>query len=176
MTVNGRNVSPGREPLEIGQHHLDHEAPARLEVRGRVLEARDLRVLRGQVHDRVEDEVGDREASLDRRRREVADRDADRLGARLGLQPRDHRLREVDAADADATLRERQGDPAGADPELERRAVTCEPGDEIDDRVDCAGLRHLVVRVVVPSCDVLAEVVPGHRSTLPERRRLLLPY
>ena len=60
-------------------------------------------------------------------RGEVADRDADLVGARLRLQPRDHRRREVDAVHADAAPGERQRDAAGADAELERGAVAGEP-------------------------------------------------
>ena len=56
-----------RKPLELGDADLDHEAPARLEVRGDVAEARDLLVLGRQVHDRVEDEVRDGERPLDAR-------------------------------------------------------------------------------------------------------------
>jgi hypothetical protein len=66
---------------------LDHEAAARLEVRADVLEARDLRVLRGQVVDRVEDEVGEAERALDAGRGEIADRDRDRVAAGLGAEP-----------------------------------------------------------------------------------------
>ena len=39
---------------------------------------------------------------------------------------------------ANAALGERQRDPAGADAELERRAVAREVGDEVDDGVDRA--------------------------------------
>jgi hypothetical protein len=92
-------------------------------MRDDVLEARDLLVLRRQVHDRVEDAVGDRERRLDGRRGETADGHADLLVARLRPQPRDHRRREVDPVHASAAPRERQRDPAGADAELERLAV-----------------------------------------------------
>ncbi len=156
--VEGTERLAGREPLELRNAHLDHEAPARLEVRGDVLEARDLLVLRRQVHDRVEDEVGDRERPLDRGRGEVADRHADVLGARLRAQSRDHRLREVDPVHADSALRERQRDPAGADPELERGAAPGELGEEIDGRIDDGRIEHVRLRLVVPRGDALAEV------------------
>jgi hypothetical protein len=74
---------------------------------GDVLEARDLLVLGRQVHDRVEDEIRERERRTDGGRREVANRDADLLGPRLRPQPCDHRLGEVDAVHAHAALRER---------------------------------------------------------------------
>src|SRR2546421_9655899 len=53
-----------------------------------------FRSLRRQVHDRVEDQVGDGEGPVHGRRGEVADRHPDVLGARLFAQPRDHRLRQ----------------------------------------------------------------------------------
>jgi hypothetical protein len=72
-----------REPLEIRHPDLDDETAARLEVRRDVAEARHLRRLRRQVHDRVEDQVRDRERACDRRRGEVPDGDADVVAARL---------------------------------------------------------------------------------------------
>ena len=113
-------VWPERQPLQVGHARLDHEPAAALEMRGGVLEARDLRVLRDQVEDRVEDEVDERELPVDAGRREVADRDVDLVASRLRAQPRHHRLRAVDAGDAHAARGERQRDPAGADAELER--------------------------------------------------------
>ena len=115
VTVNGRIVSPAGSRCRSGSITSITKHPPGSRCAAAFSEARDLRVLRGQVHDRVEDEVGDREAALDRGRREIADRDADLLGAGLGLQPRHHRLREVDAVHADAALCQRQRDPAGAD-------------------------------------------------------------
>jgi hypothetical protein len=64
----------GREPPQLRHHDLDQEASAEHQVRRGVAEARDLCLLRREVHDRVEDQVHDREGILDRRRREVADR------------------------------------------------------------------------------------------------------
>ena len=57
----------GRKPPELRDHDLDDEAAAGLEVRRRIAEARDLRRLRRQVHDRVEDQVHERERPVDRR-------------------------------------------------------------------------------------------------------------
>jgi hypothetical protein len=68
---------PRRQPLKPRNHYLDDEAAGRREVRRDVAEAPDLRLLRGQVHDRVRDEVRERERALDRGSREVADRDTD---------------------------------------------------------------------------------------------------
>src|SRR5262249_58296184 len=73
----------GRETAERRQSDLDHEATALLEVCGGVLEARDLRLLGRQVHDRVEDEVDERERPVDARRPELADRHRDLRAAGL---------------------------------------------------------------------------------------------
>ena len=152
-----------REPLELRDAHLDHEAATRLEVRRDVLEAGDLLVLRGQVVDRVEDEVGDGERTLDGGRREITDRDADRIAARPGAQPRHHRVGEVDALDRDTPLGERQRDAARADAQLERRAVSGQVGEEFDGRVDDRRVEHVGGRLVVSIGHSLAKVVLGHR-------------
>ena len=83
----------GWQPLKIWHPHLDHEATTRLQVSSHVLEAGDLLLLRCQIHDRVEDQIGNREKPIDGGRGEVTDRDADLLSARLSLQSRDHRFR-----------------------------------------------------------------------------------
>ena len=57
--VENLKALTGRQGAQAGDADLDHEAPARLEVRGDVLEARCLLLLRRQVVDRVEDEVGE---------------------------------------------------------------------------------------------------------------------
>ena len=72
-------------------------------MRGDVLEAGDLCVLRRQVHDRVADEIRECEGTVDRRRREVPNRHADLLRAGLRTKPRDHLLGEVDAVDGHAS-------------------------------------------------------------------------
>ena len=72
-TRHHADVLARREPLEVGHAVLDDERASGGEVPGRVLKARDLFVLRDQVEDRVEDEVDERELSVDGRRREVAD-------------------------------------------------------------------------------------------------------
>src|SRR5919108_1436747 len=105
--VEGPERLAGREPLQAGHKHLEHEATTRLEMRRDILEARDLLILRRQVHDRVGDEVSDRERAFDGRRCEVADRDADLLGTRLRAQARNHRLGKVDSVHSYAALRER---------------------------------------------------------------------
>ena len=129
---------------------------------GGVLEARDLLVLRRQVPDRVEDEVGERERAVDARGREVADRDLD-----LAPAPGFARSRATIASDrsmpATRTPRAESGSAIRPVPiaELERRAVARELGEEVDDRVDDGRVEHRRV-VVVAGGDRLAEVVLGH--------------
>ena len=154
-------------------------------MRRDVAEARDLRRLRRQVHDRVEDEVRDGERPVHRRRREVADRHADVLAARLRAQPRDHRPRQLDAVHRHPSLRERERDPARADPELERAPAPGQLGEEVDGRVDDRRVEHVRGGLVVPGGDPLVEVAvssctartyrraggAGRRSPRPRRRR-----
>ena len=135
-------------------------------MRRDIPEARNLLVLRRQVHDRVEDEVGERERVVDRRRRKVADRHADRVGAGLRLEPRNHCLREVDAMYPNPAGREGQRDAAGADTELECRAAPGQARQEVDDRVDDRRREYLRV-LVIAGGDTLTEEIVGHRCTLP---------
>src|SRR5438034_7593681 len=58
---------------------------------------------------------------------------------------------------ADAAAREGKRDPAGPDAELERGSVAGQLGEEVDDGIDRLRLEHLVGRIVVERCDVLAE-------------------
>src|SRR4029453_6750995 len=102
---------------------MDHESPTAGEVRGGVLEARNLCVLRDEVEDRVEHEVHDRELAVDAGGGEVTDRDLDIRRGGLLAQAGDHVHGVVDPDDGNAALGEGNGDPAGADPELERPAV-----------------------------------------------------
>ena len=119
---------------------LDDERTAWVEMGSSVLEARDLGVLRRQVHDRVEDDVDEREASVDPRRCEVADRHRDLAAARLGAEFRDHVRREIDPVHGHTARREGQGDAAGANPELECRAITREVGQHVGGGGDDGGL------------------------------------
>src|SRR5687768_14653968 len=100
------------QPLKFRNHHFDNEDTARAQMGGSVTEARDLSLLRGEVHDRVTDEVDELERPLDPRRGEVSDRDRNLIPARLLLQLRDHRAREIDPAGRHAPTRQRQADPA----------------------------------------------------------------
>ena len=70
----------------------------------------------------------------------------------------------------DAAGRQRQGDPAGPDAELERPAVAGEVGEELDGRIHDRGIVHLG-GIVVGHGDFLAEVaviVVLHAPTLPK--------
>src|SRR5258708_12065561 len=79
----------GRETLKLGNHDFDHEAPTRLQMRGDIAEARNLLVLGSQVHDRVADEVGKGERSVNHSVREFADRHTNLIRAPLPAPLRD---------------------------------------------------------------------------------------
>ena len=72
-----------RKPLQIRNTDLNDEVATRFEMLGNVAEAADLLVLRSQIHDRVEHEVGKRELPRNRCLSEIALRNADPLGTRL---------------------------------------------------------------------------------------------
>src|SRR5207244_3525541 len=99
--------------------------------------------------------------------------------ARLPRELVDHRLRPVEAVDSDAPLGERQGDAAGADAELERRACAREPGQEVDGRLDDRRVELLAGRSVIELRPLLAEEAlavfhaarHGLDSTAPSDRR-----
>jgi hypothetical protein len=156
--VEGPDRFAGREPLELGDAYLDDEAAARLDVRRDVAEAGDLLCLRRQVHDGVEDQVGDGERSVHGRRREVADRDADFFATCLRPQPRDHRLRQLDPVHRHSSLRERERDAARPDPQFQRAPGAGELGEDLDGRVDERRVEHLRLGFVVPRGDALVEV------------------
>jgi hypothetical protein len=77
---------------QVRHADLDDEPAARLEMVRDVAEAGDLGLLRREVHDRVVDEIGEAERAVDLGGREVADRHADGLPARLRPEASDHRL------------------------------------------------------------------------------------
>ena len=94
---------PGRETLKFGNHDFNHEGPTWLQMCGNVPETGNLLVLRGQVHDRVADEVGKGERSVHRTGREVADRHTNVIRTRLRAHLRDHGRRKFNPVDAETT-------------------------------------------------------------------------
>jgi hypothetical protein len=77
-----------------------------------------------------------------------------------------------------APLGERQRDPAGPDPELERASASGELDEEIHDRLDDLGREHVCRRLVVPRGDALVEVavVGLHRRSLVSCVRRVRPF
>jgi hypothetical protein len=57
-----------------------------------------------------------------------------------------------------AAPRERERDPAGPDPELERVSFPGELGEDVDGQVDDGGVERLPLRLVVRGGDALVEV------------------
>ena len=133
-------------------------------VRGDVLEAANLLVLRKQVEERVEHDVHERIRAGDADLREVAHRHIDGVAPGLGPELLDHRRGEVDAVDANARSRERQRDPAGADRELERGATFRELGQDHDRRVLVVALHERVVDRGVGFVEAHDRLVALHRG------------
>jgi hypothetical protein len=109
-----------------------------------VPEARHLRVLRGQVHDRVEHQVGQREGPVGRGGGEVADGDRDAVAARLGPQPGHHGPGQVDAVHLDAAPGQRQRDPAGADAQLQGPPAAGQLGQHAGRRLHGRRVEHVL--------------------------------
>jgi hypothetical protein len=130
--VEGAASLTRREPLQLWDPDLDHKTAAGLEVGRHVAEARYLSSLRRQIHDRVEDQIGEGKRSVDGRGGEVADRYPNLFGAWLGSEPREHRPGQVDAVYRHPQPRERQRDAPGADAKLERAPASSDPCQEVD--------------------------------------------
>ena len=98
-------------------------------MRGDVLEAGDLLVLGAQVHDRVEDEVGEAKGPVDpgrRRNRRSSPRSRSAPGSRAAARP-SPRERSM-PLHADAAPAQRQRDPAGADRRAPSACPVAAPG------------------------------------------------
>src|SRR5262249_52454355 len=89
------------ETGEIGNERLEHEATTRREMLRDVLEALHLIFLRQEHEERVEDDVNERELSLDWNFGKVSLRNGEAIAARLFTQPRNHRWRSVDSVHLD---------------------------------------------------------------------------
>src|SRR5712691_1263741 len=125
---------------------------------GSVLEAGNLLILRDQVEDRVENEVDQRELSVDTGRGKVADGDIDLLASRLAAQPRHHRFRRIDPMDTHATFGQRQRDPAGTYPQLQRATLGSQVRKRLHYWRDNSLVKHVGGKVVIDRRDSLAEI------------------
>ncbi|GAB2800711.1 hypothetical protein GCM10027073_36150 [Streptomyces chlorus] len=139
----GHDVLPGWKPSQFGDQDLDDEAASGFQVSRGVAETDHLLRLRRQIQDRVEEQVGDGERPVHPRRREIADRDVDRVTAWLGTQPGNHRLRQVDAVDLDSALCQWQRDAPRPDAQLKGPATVGQARQKVDRLVDDARLEHL---------------------------------
>src|SRR5436190_20846967 len=156
----------GRDASELRDVDLDRETAAWFQMGGDVAEARNLFVLRGQVRDRVANEVGERERPGHSGGREVADGHVDFVRARLPLQLRNHGRRQLDPVNANTPPAERQRYAPGTHAELERVTRSCQLGEEIHRRVDDRGLEQVRPEVLVLLRNPLVEVELGHRCTI----------
>jgi hypothetical protein len=96
---------------------------------------------------------------------------ADPLGARLGPELGEHVRGQVDPLHPDTAPAERDGDPPGADAELEGGPVPGQAGQEVHHRVDRRRLEQLRPPGLVALGDPLVEVVRGHGRQHPRRPR-----
>ena len=107
---------------------------------GAVLEAPHLVVLGEQVADGVIHQVDEAVGASGGDAGHVTDRHLEDVAAWLLPHPLDHVRRLLDAVHADARPGQRQGDPAGAQGELQRVALAREPGQAAVERssIHCA--------------------------------------
>ena len=159
MTSKGRKRSPGGSRRRSAPD-LHDEVPTRFEVSGGVGEAGDLIVLRGQVHDRVEQQVDEPKGSLDPFGGEVAD---GATRSEPGLARRRSTIAVDRSIPVTATPRSLSGerDPSGADAELECGAVAGKRGEEVDGLADDRWVEHVGAPLLVAR-DRLVEVVHSH--------------
>ena len=116
-----------REPRRIGHERLDQEDAAGAEVLGDAREALHLLLLGGEHEEGVEHDEDQLERAVDSKVGEVADGHRNGVAARLGAQLRHHRLGGFDPVHVDALRGQGQGDPAGADAQLQSAAVARQP-------------------------------------------------
>ena len=86
-----RKMLAGFDARGVGHERVDHEASARLQMRGDVAEAMQLRFLRVELEERVEHHEHEREITLDRHVGHLADRDGNGVATRFGPHALDHR-------------------------------------------------------------------------------------
>ena len=141
-------------------HSMRNRPPGR-RWRAAVSEDLDLARLGRDVHDRVEDQVDERERPLDARRRHVADGDRHGPAARLGAQPLEHRPRQLDAMHLDAERRKRECDPPRADRELEHPAAGSQLREHPHSLGDGSAVDHRLGDIVVGARDRLVEEAVG---------------
>jgi len=108
--------------------------PPRLQLEhpGYVLEALGLACLAQQTEQRVGDQVNQPERTADLNLRHVGDGDRDRLSARLGPQPLEHRFGGVNALHDHSTAGQAQRDPAGHDRQFQYPAAAGQHCDEVN--------------------------------------------
>jgi hypothetical protein len=85
-----------------------------------------------QQGDGADRQIHEVEGAAQPNRAHVTRQRGDPLPSGLFAQPGEHVLGDVDAGDGGARLGERDGEPAGAHPELQRRALVAEGGQEVD--------------------------------------------
>jgi hypothetical protein len=127
------------EAAQVRNEGLDDEDTVVSKVCRHVLEAADLRLLRLEGEECVEDDVHKRVPTLDRDVREVADGDGNTLSARFRAQASDHRLRGVDSMDIDPALSKRDRNAPGSHGKFEHGSAPGVLGKEGDGGVRIKG-------------------------------------
>lgn len=167
--VEGNRLLSWRKLAQRRYARLHDEASFGSEMPGRVAEALDLRVLREEISDRVEDEIDERELPVHARGRHVSDDDGD--AARLLLQDSGHGSRVFDPGHVHAPRVQGDRNTTGADRELQSTAVRCEFREERGSTLQQCRGEHSGGRVVVSVClrarpQVARDFVSRHASKL----------
>ena len=152
------------ESLPRRNDDLDHEEAARFQMPRNIEEALDLRVLRRQVHDRVSHQVREGERAIHLRGREVANRHIDVGGTRLGAQLFDHRRRQLDAVNSDASATQRQGEATSADTKFEGAPIASQVSKEAHRGFDDLRIEEVRPQDLVVLRDPVIEVVLGQAA------------
>jgi hypothetical protein len=127
------------EAGQVGNERFDDEDTIVSQVCRDTVEAANLRLLRLQGKERVENDVHKRVPTLDRNVREVADGHGNRLSALFRLQASDHRLRGIDAMDIDSTFGKGERNAPGPHGQFEHGSGASLLGEERDGAVRILG-------------------------------------
>ena len=151
------------QPAKPGHGTFDHEPTAWTELTRRVLEAGHLFVLSREVHNRVEDQVDERELDIESRRSHVAFYGADATTVRLCKQPGQHVGGQFDAENVKATAGEWNRNTPGPYGELEYRPTSGQLGKTVHCRGQNLVREHAGERFVIRACNLTDKSVLGHR-------------
>ena len=169
----GLDPAAGVQGIVVGHERLDRHAAAGLEVVGDGAQAAALVLDVDEVEERVVRHERRGEAPVaERRVGHVAEDRLDALAARLGAEALQHGRGGVDPGDLDPRLGEGDGEPAGADAELEDRPAAGQLDEGLHAGVDVAEVGVPVVVHVGEPLAVGRRVVALHPVSVAGRRRV----